>query len=75
MNSVWRSLATRITAFIRKRIDEHRARPVVTRLDAMAMSDHELRDIGLRRADVEPGWHSEAPAIHALTEFARFDHF
>ena len=71
----WESLATRIRAFFRKRFQDHRAWPVITRLEATAMSDHELRDIGLRRADVESGLHSEALTVYALAEVARFDHF
>jgi uncharacterized protein YjiS (DUF1127 family) len=68
-----RSLGARIAALIRRHVDEYRARRAVTRLEVMTMSDRELRDIGLRRADVEPGW--ESFSAYAFTEAARFDRF
>ena len=67
-HATWSWLPTRVAAFIERCIDAYRARRAVTCLDATAMSDRELRDIGLRRTDVEYGSRWDA-----LTEIARFD--
>jgi uncharacterized protein YjiS (DUF1127 family) len=50
-----------VAAFILERMEEWRARPASTRLEEM--SDHELRDIGLRRTDVVFGrhWRPQSP--------------
>src|SRR5262245_17511223 len=47
----WRSLGARIAGFIQKLIDEHRARHDLGTLESL--SDRDLRDIGLRRGDIE----------------------
>ena len=46
----WRRLGTRIAAYIRKHL--HKEHAWRGRLELEAMTDHELRDIGLCRMDV-----------------------
>jgi uncharacterized protein YjiS (DUF1127 family) len=66
------SLGARVAAFIRRRIQEHSFR-TDSRIETMAMSDHELRDIGLRRTDLVAGLRAEIPSAYTLMELARFD--
>jgi uncharacterized protein YjiS (DUF1127 family) len=57
----WRSLCTRFVTYLRKLSDERRARRGWG--DLGSMSDRDLRDIGLRRTDVEMALLWERPSL------------
>jgi uncharacterized protein YjiS (DUF1127 family) len=68
--SVWNWFGEWIANFVRKRIAERNARRAIRELEAM--SDRELRDIGLHRADIERTVRSK-PLSPVASELRMFD--
>jgi uncharacterized protein YjiS (DUF1127 family) len=66
-HNAWRALGTRIATFLRKLIGERRDQRGCGDLESM--SDRDLRDIGLRRTDIEFALHGKRPSL----DLVRFD--
>jgi uncharacterized protein YjiS (DUF1127 family) len=66
-HNAWSALGTRIATFFRKFVDQRRDQRRCGDLESM--SDRDLRDIGLRRTDIEFALHGKGPSL----DLARFD--
>jgi uncharacterized protein YjiS (DUF1127 family) len=67
----WTALRARVAAFIRKAIEQRRAQRGLAGIEMM--SDRELRDIGMRRTDVDFGMRCELRPPLMLAEHALFE--